>query len=266
MVINLIKSICIGASVLIPGMSGGTMAMILGVYDRILSAISDFRQDIKGNTVFLLVFIAGMGVGLGVFARFVYVLFQRYQLPMIYLFMGGILGCIPMLFRKGGVKDICIMDMIWLLLGFLCVTSISGLPAGNLLSQAVYNPLSFLILMAIGAVISMAFILPGLDITYILLLLGVYDLTMRAVSDFNLLFWIPVTLGAAFGSIIVAKTIERAIAKYHEATYMLLAGFVLGSIFAIIPRLPTGIDIVHCVATFIAGFVAVKLILRYTEQ
>ncbi len=264
-VINFIKSIIIGASALIPGVSGGTMAIALGMYDRLLRAVSHFNENIKENTAFLAVFVLGGTTGVLALSRGVLWLFQNFRLPSIYFFIGCVTGSIPMLFRRSGIVCVKISDIAFVLLGYLCVTWISCIPTGSCLISGYYF-LKFIMLAAAGAVIAIAFILPGISTSYMLLLLGIYDTALSSLRSGNVAFLAPIFLGALIGTLMTARILENALEYHKKHTYMLIIGFVLGSVFEIIPALPTGINIAVCVFTFSLGFIFIKLILRYTED
>lgn len=264
-IINFFKSIIIGASVLIPGVSGGTMAIALGVYDRLLRAVSRFGDDVKHNSAFLAVFTAGGALGIFTLSRGVLWLFENFRLPSIYFFIGCVLGSIPMLFRRSGIVCIKAADILFVLIGYLCVTWVSLIPVGSCIVGGYYF-LKFIMLVAAGVVIAIAFILPGISTSYMLLLLGIYDTVLSAVKSGNLGFLAPLFLGALAGTLMTARILENALEYHKKHTYMLIIGFVLGSVFEIIPALPTGINLIVCVLTFSCGFVAIKLILRYTEE
>ena len=239
-IINFLKSIVIGASAFIPGISGGTMAIALGVYDRLLRCVSHFKDNMRQNAAYLTVFAVGASVGLLTLSGWVLWMFNTYRLPMIYLFIGCVFGSIPMLFRRGGVSQIGISDTFWVLAGYLCITWIAQIPAGSCLVGGVYV-LNFL-------------------------MLGIYDISQRAVQSWNFAFLVPLILGVLAGTLITTRILEDALERHRKQTYMLIVGFVLGSNFEIIPGFPMGYEIIVCVLTFAAGFLAVKLILRYSEE
>lgn len=259
------KSILIGASALIPGVSGGTMAIALGLYARLLRSVSRFFENAKNNALFLTVFIAGSLVGIFSLSGAVLWLFENYRLPVIYFFIGCVLGSIPMLFRQGGTKTIKSADVLWVLAGYLAVMSVSGMSGASCVIDSGYFA-QFLILAGAGAVIAIAFILPGISTSYMLLLLGIYDSTLNALQSGNISFLTPIALGALIGTLITARILENALKRYTKATYMLIIGFVLGSVFEIIPSFPSGINLLICPLTLASGFVAIKLILRFSEE
>ena len=264
-IINFFKSIIIGASALIPGVSGGTMAIALGIYDRLLRSVSRFFDDTIKNSVFLFVFTAGSLIGIIAFSGWVLWLFESYRMVVMYFFIGCVVGSIPMLFRKGGITNIKIGDVLWVLLGYLAVMSVSKIPTGSCLVDGYYF-LQFLMLMAAGALIAIAFILPGISTSYMLLILGIYDKTLTSIQNADFSFLIPIIIGVFAGTLITARILENAMANHKKHTYMLIVGFVLGSVFEIIPALPAKEYIIPCVLTFILGFVSIKLILHFSEE
>lgn len=264
-IVNFFKSVIIGASALIPGISGGTMAIALGIYDALLRSLSRFFENKKKNVLFLSVFVLGASVGIVVFSGWVLWLFNAFALPMIYFFIGCVFGSIPMLFRRGGIKKIKIGDVLWVLLGYLCVTGVSQLPASICVVDGSYFS-QFVMLFAAGVIIAVAFILPGISTSYILLLLGIYDITLNAVYSFNIAFLLPLVIGALLGTFVCARILENALCHHKKQSYMLIIGFVIGSVFEIIPALPVGKEIFVCVLTFALGFLLIKIILRYSEE
>ncbi|MBE7026096.1 MAG: DUF368 domain-containing protein [Ruminococcaceae bacterium] len=264
-IINFLKSVIIGASALIPGISGGTMAIALGIYDALLRSLSRFCENKRKNVLFLLVFVLGAAVGIVAFSGWVLWLFNTFALPMIYFFIGCVFGSVPMLFRRGGIKKIKIVDALWVLLGYLCVTGVSGLPVGLCVVDGSYL-FKFIMLFAAGIVIAVAFILPGISTSYILLLLGIYDITLNAVYSFNVAFLLPLVIGALAGTFVCARILENALHRYKGQSYMLIIGFVIGSVFEIVPSLPVGAEIFVCALTFGLGFLLIKIILRYSEE
>ncbi len=264
-VINFFKSVLIGASALIPGISGGTMAIALGIYDTLLRSLSRFCEDKRKNTLFLTVFVLGAGIGIVMFSGWVLWLFNTFALPMIYFFIGCVFGSVPMLFRRGGVKKIKIGDVLWVLLGYLCVTGVSQLPVGLCVIEGSYL-FKFVMLLAAGVIIAAAFILPGISTSYILLLLGIYDITLTAIYSFNIAFLLPLVAGGLVGTFLCARILENALKRHSKQSYMLIIGFVLGSVFEIVPGLPVGAESFVCVLTFALGFLLIKIILRYSEE
>lgn len=111
----------------------------------------------------------------------------------------------------------------------------------------------FLLLIA-GIVISIALILPGISTSFMLLMLGLYSITLNAINTLNIKFLITILIGILIGTIVTSKILEYLLNKYPSRTYMLILGFVIGSIIPIYPGLPNGINILYAIIVFVFGF------------
>ena len=99
-----IKGLVIGGTMLVPGVSGGSMAMILGIYQKLISAISSFWENKKKNLIFLLLFSAGAVLGMVLFAKPLLRLIDTFPLPTMYFFIGAVAGGVPMICRQAEIK------------------------------------------------------------------------------------------------------------------------------------------------------------------
>lgn len=262
-----LKSLAVGAASLVPGVSGGTMAILLGIFDRLIYSISHlFSREWKKSLAFLVAFGLGAGAGILLLAKAVLWLFESYELTMMYLFIGLILGSVPMLFKEGGAKSIRLRDILWVLVGFTVVLLLGVIPVGTMQLGTSYNALSFVMLIVAGVVVAIAFILPGISTSYMLLLLGIYDITLRAVTELNIWFLLPLLIGAVVGTLATARVLELAMNRHPRATYMVIIGFVLGSILDIMPQIPTGWNILWCLIALVVGFGAVMLLSRFEKK
>lgn len=253
-----IKGIVVGIATLVPGVSGGTMAIILGIYDEMIHAVSSFFKDIKKNTIFLATLGIGGIVGIGAFSRVIEYSLANFKFPMIYLFLGIILGGIPVLYKKANSKSEKGIDWLPFSIGFIIIlimTFYNGTIVDLAGSTGILN---FVFLFIAGIIIAVALILPGISTSFLLLTLGLYDITINAINNLELNFLIPIVLGAGFGVITTTKVLERFLTKKPRPTYMLILGFVIGSIIEVFPGIPSGIDIIVSIITFVLGFVAIK--------
>ena len=113
----LLKGLVIGGTMLVPGVSGGSMAMIIGIYDRLISSVSSFMKHKRESLVFLLLFRAGAVAGLLLVARPLLGLIELYPLPAMYFFIGAVAGGIPLIFRQSGVRSFSIKIPHYIALG-----------------------------------------------------------------------------------------------------------------------------------------------------
>ena len=102
--IDTFKGMFIGACMLVPGVSGGTIAIILDVYDKLISSVSSFFKDIKGNILTLLTICGGAVIGIIMFSKAILFVVNDYAFTSMYLFLGAVLGSIPLLLKKAKIK------------------------------------------------------------------------------------------------------------------------------------------------------------------
>ncbi|MCL2697095.1 MAG: DUF368 domain-containing protein [Oscillospiraceae bacterium] len=231
-----------GAVNVIPGVSSGTMLVVFGCYDIVCGALAlDFRH-IKKNLPFLVPFAAGavMGLGGAVFAA-AYLL-ENFPVPTFLFFIGLITGSMPLIWRnlhlKGTPKTLHIILAgaalaIIILLGLIG----DGEPAELAAGQSAGSSVSYLALIVISSfTAAAAMIIPGISGAFMLLLFGTYYTITNAVREFDFFIIIPACIGIAAGVVLGARGIKLLLARFYTATYSVIAGLVLGSVFAIFPQ------------------------------
>ena len=249
-----LKAVFIGGTMLVPGGSGGTMAMLLGIYDRLIYAVSSFRKDIKGNIFFLWMFLLGGLAGMFLFSRPILYLIENFPKPSLFFFLGAVVGGVPMIVRHSSVQKLTFRVAAYVLIGIVIVFLISKLPP-DLFSAGDGGSVSrFLWLMAAGVLSAVALVLPGISVSYMLLMLGLYDMTMKAITelDFGRLF--PLALGLGGGILLTTRILEKAMNRHPQPTYLIILGFILSSAVEVFPGVPSGGEWILCPLTLSAGF------------
>jgi putative membrane protein len=265
-VINFVKGIIIGIATLVPGVSGGTMAIILGLYDEMIHAISSFFKDIKKHTIFLVTVGLGAIVGIIAFSRIVEYGLDKFKYPMVYLFLGFIIGGIPVLYEKANVGKKKMKDWLYFAIG-LALILIMSFYNGTIVNLASSTGvLNFIFLIIAGIIIAVALILPGISTSFMLLTLGLYDMTIKAINNLEINYLIPILIGTGVGVIATTKILENFLKNKPRATYLMILGFVLGSIIEVFPGIPTGFDIVVSIVTFIIGVITIRYMsVKYSD-
>lgn len=248
------KAFLIGATMIVPGVSGGTMAMILGIYDRLLSAVSSFRKHPGDNFLFLTMFAVSAGLGLFLFSTPVSWLLEHYEVPVLYFFIGAVAGGIPLIERKSGIKRVDITTIFCLLAGAVIVLLLSKTPQNIIGKTSIDIFVRWLLLFGVGIVSAVALVLPGISFSHFLLLLGLYEKTLTAVKEMDLFFLVPLAIGVFLGILIFSKLLESVLDKYPKVSYLLILGFIIGSVAMIFPGLPKGGEIVLSMIAAPAGF------------
>lgn len=247
---------------LVPGVSGGSMAMILGIYQELISAVSSFRKQKKSKFLFLTVFCISAVFGMLVIATPVSNLIDIFPKPTMYFFIGAVTGGIPLIFREAKATAFSWKFPVYILIGGIIVSAISLFPVNMAGMQEGEEIQNFLFLFAAGAIAAVALILPGISVSYLLLLLGLYDKTMQAISGLQFSFLISLLLGGVIGIILTTKLLEKIMTHFPQPTYLIILGFILGSVISIFPGFPSFSELAICTVTFSVGFISIYLISR----
>ena len=246
------KGAIVGGTMLVPGVSGGTMCILLGIYDQLIHAVSTFFQNKRANFWLLFWFCLGSGTGILLFSKPLFQLMELFPKPAGFFFMGAVAGSVPMTFRKATVKKFSWHIPVCVIVGVIIVWVLAELPTmdqmkGGGLAQV-------LMLCVAGVVAAVALVLPGISVSYLLLVLGLYAPTIQAIGNFDVLFLLPLGFGVALGVVATTKLLEHFMLCYPLATYLIILGFVVASIPTIFPGVPSGIEWIACILTLAAGF------------
>ena len=243
--INFIKGFILGIANVIPGVSGGTMAVSMGLYELILSSIGNFFKDIKGNFIKLLPIILGILVAIVSTSKLVTYALTNYKAQTLCLFIGLIFGGVSLIMKKIKGKGSKINYLIFFIV-FFFVISLNFLKTGLIeISFANMGIIDYLLLLLMGFIASSAMVIPGISGSFILMVLGYYDkiiYTVSTITDFsklgsNLLILVPFGIGVIIGIVFMAKLITNLIKKYETKTYFAIMGFVLSSIVVLLLQL-----------------------------
>ena len=255
-----LKGLIVGASMLVPGVSGGSMAMILGIYDKLVRAVSSFFKNILGNVIFLGTFVVGAGIGMILFASPLGKLTENYNMIMMYFFMGAVAGGIPLIYKSSKVEKITAKEIFYIFIGALITLLVNFIPEGIFDFGGGLTLASLGMLALGGIVIAVALILPGISVSYMLLVLGMYTETMNAIKNLYFPYLIPLALGVLLGVVLTTRILETTMNKYPEKTYLIILGFIIGSVVMVFPGIPAGLELIICPIMFLLGFIIIKKI------
>ncbi|MGL5151568.1 MAG: DUF368 domain-containing protein [Clostridium sp.] len=262
--INMLKGIVIGVSNIIPGVSGGTMAVVMGIYDKIMDSVTGFFKSPKKSSIFLGSLGLGAGLGIILFAKLIKFSLDKYPMPTNYLFIGLIIGTLPLLYAKSTENKINPKNYIGLVIALLVVMPMGLLAepeaAGNAITTL--TMINILKLFGAGFIAAATMILPGVSGSFVLLLLGLYDPIINAVSEFNIPVLFVVGVGVIIGFVSMTKVIDSMFKKFPQTTYFIILGLVGGSAIALVLKQGFALDVMGIVsiATLIIGFGVAYLI------
>ena len=140
-------------------------------------------------------------------------------MPMLYFFMGAVAGSVPLMFREAKLTKFSWTVPIYIAIGFLIVLFFEMSPISNVTTNDATNWYTYLLLIVAGFIAAIALVLPGISVSYMLLLMGLYDETMRAASEFYLPFLIPLGFGLVVGILLTTKLLEKLMQNYPQPTF-----------------------------------------------
>jgi len=235
---NIYRGILMGISDLIPGVSGGTIAFILGIYDRLLESISGFfSRDWKKYLGFLVPLGIGIVITLLLFSRVIEYLLEHHYEATQFFFMGLIIGVIPYIMKQAEVKkNFTARHLIILVVIGAALAVTAFIPTEEDLAPitSLTLPIFFLLFFS-GWLASMAMLLPGISGSFILLLLGVYSTAINALSTLNIPVALAIGAGVIVGFIVSSKAIQYLLEHFTYVTYAAIIGLILGSLFVVFP-------------------------------
>lgn len=276
---NIIKGMMIGIANIMPGVSGGTLAVSMGIYDKLIHCITHILSEFKESMKFLLPIFAGAGIALVALTFVIEALFQYYPIPTNLLFIGLIVGGLPPVVTKVKSHKLSFGHILAGLLFFALVVGMAMM-GGNGNRQVTLNlgivPMIKLVLVGIIAAATM--IIPGVSGSMVLLILGYYQPIIQQITVFctavitldmagilhGIAILLPFGIGVLIGILGIAKIIEIIFEKYPLYAYCAIIGLIAASPIAILVCSNfTGFSIsvlLISIVTFAAGFgIAIKI-------
>lgn len=272
---NIFRGFVMGIVELIPGVSSGTIALLLGIYEKLLSSIKGIvHKQFQSSIRFLVPLVIGMGIAILTLSGVITYLLEEHPIPTGWTFLGLVIGVVPMLFRMARVNETFkIPHFATLLIAIVLLIVMSVVTT----SDAVTNPevtMTLLVQVFFAAMIAaMILLLPGISGALVLLILGYYYIILAAISDLltfdfsGLPIIIAAGTGILIGLYIGSVVITYLFTRFTYITYAAVMGLVIGSVFSIYPGLPTSVFMtVITVVVFIVGFSVSYIMGRAGEQ
>ena len=254
-ILDTIKGALIGVANVIPGVSGGTMAVSLGIYNRLISSISHLFRDFKKSIATLIPILLGCALGIVGFSYAIKYLLANQPLPTCLAFLGLILGGIPVLFKdmKEGIKKskngrLTAANVLAFLLLFAFAIALPLLKGSDdTFMTLTATPDTMVILFFMGVIAAATMVIPGVSGSMIMMILGYYYGIINSITGFidglkagsisamaaQLGILIPFGIGAVLGIFLISKLIEYLFERHTVSTYAAILGLILSSPFGI---------------------------------
>ena len=279
MIKNVLKGMLIGVANIIPGVSGGTMMVSMGIYDKLIHSLTHLFKECKESMKFLIPSFIGMGIALVGLSFIIEPAFEHFPLQTSCLFIGLIVGGLPAMWQKVKGKGMKISYMIPFLVFFAVVVGLAamGEKEGNA-ADLTFSLWSVIKLFVVGIIASATMVIPGVSGSMMLLLLGYYNPIVGAIKDFVTALvsfdiqgilsgcgvLVPAGIGIVAGVFAIAKLIEVIFEKFPLQAYWAIIGLIVASPIAVLLMAQLGTitaaSVAVSVVTFAVGFViAMKL-------
>ena len=273
-----LKGFFLGLANLIPGVSGGTVAVTLGIYEYLVDAINGLTKKFKENFGKLLPIIIGVVLCLISMSKVITLALDKYQFATIMFFLGLIMGGINILFKKVKGKA-SFGNIIWLVLAFGFVMFLVLVQNGTApVTLEKVRIVDIPLLIVLGAISAASMVIPGVSGSFVLMLLGYYKEILATVGDLtnfshlghNLIILIPFGIGVLLGIFLITKLIRKLLDKYETKVYFGVLGFVVASVVGIVlsiePFKVTVWSILIGVVTFIWGFLVTRALMKENKE
>lgn len=251
-----LKGILIGAGAILPGISSGVLCVIFGIYEKLVNSILNLKNNLKENFLFLLPFASGGAVGIFLFSKLLNYFFHAFPMPTKSLFIGFIIGSVPILLKKANSKrGFRLHYLLYLLVAFAIGISSIQLEAilPTLIGTSVIGH-SFVHFILAGIAMSSGIVIPGVSSTVILMAFGVYSTYLQAISDLNFSVLLPMGIGILIGCLALLKLVQWCLENYFSQTFYSIIGFVLGSVFVLYPGYSFDMQSVFSLLLLLSGF------------
>ena len=230
----------LGISIIAPGVSGSVMAVMMGIYGKLITIISHPFRNFKKNVIYLIPMGIGAVLSILMFIQLFHWLFQNHPTPGFLLFMGLIGGSLPMVLREardgGPFKKKYIIGIIGafafaITIGMLARFEVF-VPGDNV--NVIYLSIS-------GAIAGATSMIPGMSVSIMLMMLGVYTPLLTAAANFDIITVLPVIICFVIGMVLFSRFTKHVFDNHHSLAYYMVFGFMAGSVISIFPGLPKGL-------------------------
>lgn len=276
---SILRGMVIGIANIIPGVSGGTMAVSMGIYDKLIYSVTHLFTEFKKSLKFILPIGIGMVIGIIALSFAIEFLFDHFPIQTNLFFIGLILGGLPAIYAKVKSQPIRVPHILSFLVFFGIVVGMAAIGEVDKAASVLnFNLVNCIILFFIGVIAAATMVIPGVSGSMVLMLLGYYNSIIetinnliRSLVDFNMagilqgvLVLVPFGIGVVVGIFAIAKLIEIIFSKFPYIAYWAIIGLIIASPFAIVLMNDfSGINLVAVltgiVALALGAFIAFRL-------
>lgn len=250
---RLIAGLIIGLGMIIPGVSGGVIAIMLGLYHQVVAIIAHPLENFRHNVRFILPLALGGIASILLFSNVIEYLLVNYPFFLMYLFIGLLLGSLPAVIDIANKKG---FDQRYLVPFFITLglTLFPVIFEGNSVNLDLdfYQNISFGLVIVSGFLLAIGTVVPGISSSFLLMMFGTYHTLLNAVAKVNLAVLIPVGIAFLGFILIISRITHYLFQQYYGWTYYGLLGVLIGSVIVVFPGFPK---------SFVQGFFSILLLI-----
>jgi len=262
-IIRLLKGTLVGIGAIVPGLSGGVLAVVFGLYEPLMRFLANLRVKFWANVRFFIPVGIGLALGIIGFSSVVDYAFSHFAAQFIWLFIGFISGTFPSLYKTAGQKGR--RTWHWGVLAVMAVGTFFFMRWMETIQNVNMTP-TFVTWIMSGMLIGLGLIIPGMSPSNFLIYLGLYQPMASGIRQLDLMTIIPLTIGVVLTILLLAKFIAWLFNKAYTFMYHFILGVVVGSTAAIIPGGVRGWTIAVCAALFILGAIGSYALAKLDEK
>lgn len=244
-----LQGIVIGVANIIPGVSGGTMMVAMGIYDKLIHSITHLRKEFKESLRFLIPIFVGVGAALVIVARILEFCFEMFPIQTNLLFCGLIVGSLPFICTHVKGKKVTLGMLVSFLVFFAVVVAMALMgETEGAAADVSFSLMNVIKLFGVGIVAAATMVVPGVSGSMMLMILGYYNTILECINDTvdaltafdmgrimdNMLVLIPFGIGVVIGIFLIAKIIEFIFERAETHAYWAIVGLIVASPIAIL--------------------------------
>lgn len=262
-IIRLLKGVLIGIGFITPGLSGGVLAVVFGLYEPLMRFLGNLRNKFLQNLRFFLPVGIGLAIGVVFFSAVVDYAFTHFAAQFTWLFIGFISGTFPSLIKTAGEQGRT--KWHWVMLAVVAAGMFFFLRWLETVNNVTVAP-SFGAWLMSGALIGLGVIVPGMSPSNFLIYMGLYQQMAAGIKDLDFGVIIPLGLGGLVCVLALSRLAAGLFKKFHAGMYHIIIGIVVGSTLAIIPGGVSGWTIAVCALLFVLGAAASYALAKLDER
>ena len=237
---NFVYGIVLGSTILMPGISAGTIGVFLNQYDNFFSSFSLNHKDLKKQLDFIIPFLIGCGVILVLLSNIMLYLLETHYQIMYFCFIGMVLGCVPIAVKNIRTEPIRFKNIVAFAVALFLMLFITFSENAEHSSQTLeelggISPALLALLLIAGLLSAIAMLIPGISGSLVLLIMGTYTVSVEAISDLNIIILVFYGAGTVLGLMIGIKLIKVLIQSYGPVLFSAILGLIIGAVFNLYP-------------------------------